>query len=233
MKRRIAVVTGANRGLGLATADALLLKDYTVIYATRNPSSLNAHLEKWTHQDKKAYARRVDVSNADSMEQFAKEILQEFSNVDVLVNNAGILTTESESVFKTKSSEIITSINTNTLGPIALIQKFLPKMLANNYGRIVNVSSGMGQLSDMNGGYLPYRISKTALNVVTKVFAQECTGKDVLINSVCPGWVKTDMGGSGANRTIEEGISGIVWAATIPAGGPNGGFFRDGQALDW
>jgi NAD(P)-dependent dehydrogenase (short-subunit alcohol dehydrogenase family) len=101
------------------------------------------------------------------------------------------------------------------------------------YGRIVNVSSGMGQLCDMGGCFAGYRLSKTALNAVTRIVAAETAGDNILVNSVCPGWVRTAMGGANAERSVEEGAKGIVWAATLPDGGPSGGFFRDGQPLSW
>ena len=106
-------------------------------------------------------------------------------------------------------------------------------MAKNSYGRVVNVTSGMGQLSEMNGGYPGYRMSKTALNAVTRMFADETRGSNVLVNSVCPGWVKTDMGGRGATRSIEQGVETIVWLATLPDGAPSGRFFRDKRPLAW
>jgi len=125
------------------------------------------------------------------------------------------------------------TFRTNTLGPYQTIQLAVPLMKRAGFGRIVNVSSGMGQLSEMAGGYAAYRISKTALNAVTKIFAEENMGTNVLVNSVCPGWVRTDMGGPGAQRTVEQGAETIVWAATLPDDGPTGGFFRDKKRIDW
>ena len=106
-------------------------------------------------------------------------------------------------------------------------------MLKNKYGRIVNLSSGMGQLSEMNGGCPGYRTSKTALNALTRLLADELKGSQVLINSMCPGWVKTDMGGPGAMREVQEGADTAIWLATLPAGGPSGGFFRDRRVIPW
>ena len=106
-------------------------------------------------------------------------------------------------------------------------------MIAGGYGRVVNVSSGMGSLSDMGGRSLGYKASKTALNALTRVLAGEVKGEGIKVNAVCPGWVRTDMGGPSASRSLEQGASGIVWAATLPEDGPSGGFFRDGKPLDW
>jgi NAD(P)-dependent dehydrogenase (short-subunit alcohol dehydrogenase family) len=110
---------------------------------------------------------------------------------------------------------------------------FVPLMLKNGYGRVVNLSSGMGQLTEMNGGWPGYRISKIALNAVTRIFADETAGSNVLINSVCPGWVRTDMGGQEAERSPAEAAEGIVWLATLPDGGPTGGFYRDKAPIAW
>jgi NAD(P)-dependent dehydrogenase (short-subunit alcohol dehydrogenase family) len=218
--KKIAVITGARRGLGLAAAQALLEKGYEVILGLRDPS-------QHPKLGAKVHVRSLDVRDASSIDRFSREIQRDFGDVEILINNAAVFK-DSE-----KSEELIESFTTNTVGPALLIQAFLPAMLKRGHGRIVNVSSGMGQLSEMAGGYLAYRLSKAALNGVTKVYASQTAAKDVLINSVCPGWVRTEMGGPSAPRSVEEGVAGIVWAATLPAGGPNGGFFRDGKPLPW
>ena len=146
---------------------------------------------------------------------------------DILVNNAGIMTREDS------ASAIEATFKTNALGPFLLCKVFVPGMVQRGFGRVVNVSSGMGQLSQMNSGYPGYRMSKTALNAVTRMFADEAQGTDILVNSVCPGWVRTDMGGANAARSIEEGADTIVWLATLPEGSPSGGFFRDRKAIAW
>ena len=165
----------------------------------------------------------------------------EFGRLDVLVNNAGILLdpprhppdAEGASIFNTKLDTIRGSLEANTFGALRLAQKFVPLMVKNGYGRVVNLSSGMGQLSDMNGGWPGYRISKVALNAVTRIFADETKGTNILVNSVCPGWVRTDMGGQEAELSPAEGADTIVWAATLPEGGPTGGFFRERERIDW
>jgi NAD(P)-dependent dehydrogenase (short-subunit alcohol dehydrogenase family) len=125
------------------------------------------------------------------------------------------------------------ALETNTLGAYRVTQAFASGMRDRGYGRIVNVTSGMGQLSDMGGGNPAYRVSKTGLNAVTRFFAAELAGRGVLVNSVCPGWVRTDMGGPGARLSPEEGVETIVWAATFPDNGPTGGFFRYKQPIPW
>jgi NAD(P)-dependent dehydrogenase (short-subunit alcohol dehydrogenase family) len=106
-------------------------------------------------------------------------------------------------------------------------------MRRNGYGRIVNVSTGLASLEDMGGGSPGYRVSKTALNVLTRILASELRGSGILVNAVNPGWVQTDMGGAGATRTVEEGAEALVWAVTLPNNGPNGGFFRDREPVAW
>jgi NAD(P)-dependent dehydrogenase (short-subunit alcohol dehydrogenase family) len=125
------------------------------------------------------------------------------------------------------------TMDTNAYGPLQLTQRFIPLMRRHGYGRIVNVTSGMGELAELSPSYPAYRLSKLLLNLQTQVFAQELRGSDILINAVCPGWVRTEMGGPGAPRSIEQGAETIVWLATLPKGGPQGGYFRDRQPLEW
>jgi len=235
--KKVAIVTGANRGLGYATSEALAKRGYKVVMAMRDPDKAQKQINELKMKDLDVMAMKLDVSQEKSIQDFYTQFKKEVGSLDVLVNNAGIFVDDEDggdsSVYKTKSSTIQKTFVTNTMGPFLMIQKFLPMMKDAGYGRIVNISSGMGQLSEMSRGYAAYRISKTALNAVTRIFSQEVEGEDILVNSVCPGWVQTDMGGRGANRTIEQGIKGIVWAATLPQGGPNGGFFRDGDKLNW
>ena len=155
----------------------------------------------------------------------------------MLVNNAGAMFERTGDkwdvgVLDVPADVVGTAYNTNTLGAYRMMLHALPMMNEAEYGRIVNVSSGMGAVGDMGGGYPAYRLSKAALNAASRVFAHEARG-NVKVNCVCPGWVKTDMGGTGATRELDEGVSGIVWAATLPENGPSNGFFRDGEAIDW
>ncbi|MDG0815235.1 SDR family NAD(P)-dependent oxidoreductase [Bdellovibrio svalbardensis] len=235
--KKIAVVTGASRGLGYATSEALAQRGFKVVMAMRDPEKSQKQINAMKMKDLDVVAMKLDVSQEKSINEFAEAFRREYGYLDVLVNNAGIFIDDEDggnkSVFKTKSSTIQKTFATNTLGPFLLTQKLFPLMQQEGSGRIVNVSSGMGQLSEMDGNYAAYRISKTALNVVTQVFAAEGKGHDILVNSICPGWVRTDMGGAGASRDINQGIKGILWAATLPKGGPTGGFFRDGDAIPW
>ena len=125
------------------------------------------------------------------------------------------------------------TLEINLFGAWRLCEAFVPLMQRNRYGRIVNVSSGMGALNDMSGGSPAYRVSKTSLNALTRILASELRGSGILVNSVCPGWVQTDMGGANASRTVEEGADTPVWAATLPNNGPSGCFFRDRRQIPW
>ncbi|UXR64133.1 SDR family NAD(P)-dependent oxidoreductase [Bdellovibrio bacteriovorus] len=235
--KKIAVITGANRGLGLALTEALAQRGYKVLMAMRNPDKAQKTLNGLMMKGFDVVPMKLDVSQEKSINDFVETIKREYGFVDVLVNNAGILIDSEDggnaSVFKTKAATLQKSFATNTMGPFLLTQKIFPLMKQEGYGRIVNVSSSMAQLSEKQNASAAYRISKTALNMVTTLFASEVQGEDICVNSVSPGWVRTDMGGPNADRSVEQGIKGILWAATLPKGGPNGGFFRDGEPLGW
>jgi NAD(P)-dependent dehydrogenase (short-subunit alcohol dehydrogenase family) len=155
----------------------------------------------------------------------------------VLVNNAGILIdgdlNNQASICEADVEVIRKTLEVNTIAPMMLIKALLPLMQQAGYGRIVNISSGMGQLSDMGGQHPGYRISKTALNAVTAIFAAELEGSGIAINAVCPGWVRTDMGGSNADRSPEQGIDTAIWLATSIDASQSGGFYRDRKRIDW
>ncbi|NEX22995.1 SDR family oxidoreductase [Thiorhodococcus mannitoliphagus] len=232
----IAVVTGAYRGLGLETCRQLAEKGYSlVLTARREPEGLRA-VETLRAQGLEVDFQVLDVLDEDSIQQLVALVKARFGRLDVLVNNAGIFPDPApgsgqESVFDADLDVVRRGLETNTLAVLRLCQLMIPLM--DGRGRVVNVSSGMGQLSDMNGGCPGYRLSKTALNAVTRIFADELSGTGVKINSVCPGWVRTEMGGAAAPLDVSEGAKGIVWAATLSDDGPSGGFFRHGEPIAW
>jgi NAD(P)-dependent dehydrogenase (short-subunit alcohol dehydrogenase family) len=220
-----ALVTGANRGLGYETARQLAALGHRVVLAARD----GAKAEQAAAQiPGEAVPYELDVSSDESCAR-----LGDFEPVDILVNNAGIAADRDGSALDVPLATLRTVLETNTFGAYRVTQALAPGMRERRYGRIVNVSSGMGQLSDMYGGYPAYRMSKAALNVLTRVFAFELRDTGVLVNSVCPGWVRTDMGGPSARLSVEEGVETIVWAATLPDGGPTGGFFRYKEPIPW
>jgi len=221
---KIALVTGANRGLGKETARQLEAKGYQVIAASRKG-----------HGD----IPPLDIENPSQIVSFSKWLTTTYGRLDVLVNNAGIFedaspeAVEKSTAFDTPLEIVMRTFAVNTAGAFQLSQLLIPLMQKNGYGRVVNVSSGLGQLSEMDAGWPAYRISKAALNAVTRIFAGETKGTNILVNSVSPGWVRTDMGGASAALSVEQGADTIVWAATLPDGGPTGSFFRDRKPMAW
>jgi NAD(P)-dependent dehydrogenase (short-subunit alcohol dehydrogenase family) len=234
---RIALVTGANRGLGLATATALARQGIHVILTSRDIASGQAARQDLQAEGLAVEFLPLDVTDEDSVARLAARVRERHGRLDILVNNAGIFPDAAApgggSVLTTGLETILRAFDTNTLGPLRLCQALIPLMRQSPAGRVVNVSSGMGQLAEMNGGYPAYRLSKTALNALTRMLAAELRDTDILVNAVCPGWVRTAMGGPDATRSIEEGIDTIVWLATLPAGSPSGLFFRDRQPIPW
>ncbi|MCB1516702.1 MAG: SDR family NAD(P)-dependent oxidoreductase [Hyphomicrobiaceae bacterium] len=229
---RIALITGASQGLGLETARALARQGMSVIVTGRSPEKLataKADLDK----DGTIFTHELDVADQASVDRLFAWLKTEFGRLDVLVNNAGRIYPDLPGrITELPASTVLDAINNNSMSAYRMIQQALPMMNDAGHGRIVNLSSGLGALSDMGGGTVAYRITKTAMNAITRIASNEARG-DVKINSVCPGWVRTNMGGASAPRSLEQGIGGIVWAATLPASGPNGGFFRDGKPIDW
>ncbi len=238
MDKRIAIVTGASRGLGFATGRELARRGFVTVFTARDGVALNQAASA-IPSGTDIHLMPLDITRPADVDALLRFVTTQFGRADVLVNNAGILIEGSidnnhdPSAFSVPPETVLKTFETNTLGAYRLCQAFLPLMKKNNYGRVVNISSGMGQLTDMGGAWPAYRVSKTALNALTRVFAAELAGTNVKVNSVCPGWVRTAMGGKSATRTIDEGITGIVWAATLPDSGPTGGFFRDGEAIEW
>jgi NAD(P)-dependent dehydrogenase (short-subunit alcohol dehydrogenase family) len=226
---RVAVITGAARGLGLETARQLADHGLHVILTGRNETDLAAA----TRGLPGAEWHVLDVADDTSVAASFDWLETAHGRLDVLVNNAGrIYGAHRRTVVDTDVAILAEAIDNNALGAFRMMQRALPMMARHGYGRIVNVSSGMGALTGMGSGALPYRVSKTALNALTILTAHDAP-VGVKVNAVCPGWVRTDMGGQGASRDVVSEARGIVWAATLPDDGPTGGFFRDGKAIDW
>ena len=232
VSRKVAVVTGASKGIGLEVCRMLHKRGFHVIVTARKP--VVAELSPTMFGDQSMLAiHPLDISDDQSVAEFYGWLKAEIGRIDVLINNAGrVYGGHDSSVESTHAETMLEALNNNAIGAYRMIRHALPQMNKDGYGRIVNVSSGMGALTDMGSGAVPYRVSKTTLNSITQLAAFETKG-DVKINAVCPGWVKTDMGGPSATRNVSEGAAGIVWGATLPADGPNGGFFRDGQPISW
>jgi NAD(P)-dependent dehydrogenase (short-subunit alcohol dehydrogenase family) len=222
---RSAVVTGGNRGIGLELCRQLAGDGFRVILGSRDlakgeraAAELGAGVE----------ARQLDVDDPASVDAFAAGL----DSLDVLVNNAAGFYDTWEAGVDADLDVVRAAFETNVLGAWRVTQACLPALRRSPSARIVNVSSGAGQLSDMGGGSPAYRVSKTALNALTRILSVELRRDGILVNSVCPGWVATDMGGPGG-RPVEQGAASVMWAVRLPDDGPTGGFFRDGSPLDW
>ena len=236
-QKPVAVVTGGNRGMGLATCLALAENGFHVLLASRDLQSGKSAAKDLSSQGLSVEAVKLEVTSQIDIENLANYLRDTHGRVDVLVNNAGILIdgdlNNSTGICEVDAEVIRKTLEVNTIAPMMLTKAFLPLMRQAGTGRIINISSGMGQLSDMGGQHPGYRISKTALNAVTAIFAAELDGSGISINAVCPGWVQTDMGGNNADRSPEQGADCAVWLATSAAANLSGGFYRDRQLIDW
>ena len=233
-----AVVTGATRGIGFEVALALGSLGMRVVLAGRDSTLIDENVDIARAQDIDAYPGMLDVSDNRSVARFVECVLKRFGHVDILVNNAGILQEgNARDGFVTLLDQDLKALDetfsVNLFGPVMLTKLFLPSMIELHYGRIVNVSSGMGRFVELDQ-YAPfYRCSKAALNAFTRCVAAEVREFNVLVNAVCPGWVRTAMGTEEAVRSVTEGARGVVIAATLPNGGPSGQLLRDGENFGW
>ena len=227
---RVALVSGGNRGIGLEVCRQLPERGITVIMGSRDGEQGRAAAAELSGG---VVVRQLDVADPESVERLSRSIEEEFGRLDILVNNAGISNDDGQRGVDADLDRVKEALEANLFGAWRLCEMAVPKMKRNGYGRIVNVSTGLAALEDMGGGSPGYRISKTALNALTRILASELRGSGILVNAVNPGWVQTDMGGSGATRSVEEGADALVWAATLPNNGPTGGFFQDGRPIPW
>jgi NAD(P)-dependent dehydrogenase (short-subunit alcohol dehydrogenase family) len=221
--RRVALVSGSSRGIGGEIARELAADHGFLVFAgARNPEDV-------AKQDG-VVPVKLDVIDQASVDAARDRIASEVGRLDSLVNNAGIYgdPVGAADYDLDRAHEVL---EVNTFGPWHLIEAFLPLLRASDAPRIVNVSSGAGQLSEMNGGRAAYRVSKAAVNALTRTLASD--ERWLKVNTMCPGWVRTDMGGSAAPRSVAEGADTAVWLATLPDDGPTGGFFRDRKPIPW
>jgi NAD(P)-dependent dehydrogenase (short-subunit alcohol dehydrogenase family) len=229
----IALVTGANRGIGLEVVRQLAERGFTAVLGSRDLAKGRAAADALAAQGVRGVeARRLDVDDDDSVRELARELERDFGRLDVLVNNAAILYDTWQRGTDADLDVVHQALETNLFGAWRTAQACLPLLRRSDHGRIVNVSSGGGSLSGMGAGTPAYSVSKAALNALTRILGAELRGDGILVNSVCPGWVATDMGGPGG-RPVEQGAASVMWAVLLPDGGPTGGFFRDGKPVDW
>ncbi|MFE9454257.1 SDR family NAD(P)-dependent oxidoreductase [Streptomyces sp. NPDC006739] len=227
-RNRTALVTGANRGIGLETVRRLDLAGLDVVLGARDPERGLAAAR--TLSSPRVRVEELDVSDAKSVTACAERLAEDSVEVDVLVNNAGIYPTVS--FFSLDEDIMRRALDVHLMGAFRTCQAFCPGMARRGYGRVVNVSSGLGALTENVPSPAAYGISKAALNALTLVVSAAMP-QTVKVNAVCPGWVRTDMGGRGAPTGVEQGADTVVWLARLPDSGPTGGFFRNRRRIDW
>jgi NAD(P)-dependent dehydrogenase (short-subunit alcohol dehydrogenase family) len=229
----VALVTGANRGIGREVARQLAERGYEVLLSTRDSEKASAAAEELAGSTGASVSPlTLDVSDAQSIAEAAGHLRSAVGRLDVLVNNAGIGSDFGVSGTEPDFAAIQRALDTNFYGAYRLTIELLGLLRQSAHPRIVNVSSGMGGVAEMGGWSPGYRVSKAALNSMTRILATELRDAGFLVNSACPGFVNTDMGGPmGATKPVEDGAAGIVWLATLPDDGPTGGFFRDGKPV--
>jgi NAD(P)-dependent dehydrogenase (short-subunit alcohol dehydrogenase family) len=234
--RKIALVTGANRGIGLQTCRQLAQQDFLVILTSRDKSLGQQAANELRQEGLDIVHHQLDVTKQKQVLDVRDAVLAEYDRLDVLVNNAGVNIDGDENVFEADFSVFEETLAVNLYGVMRVTRAFIPAMKRNDYGRVVNVSSAMGSLHAMTNmpGWAPaYRVSKTALNAVTRLMAGGAGDFNIKINAVHPGWVRTRMGGANAPLDVTESADTIVWLATLPASGPTGGFYGDGKPHPW
>ena len=232
--KRTAIVTGANRGLGLEIARQLMRNDVFVVAGCRDEAKCATAMEALAAEGDNAAALVLDVNDTKVAAAFVDQVSRQHGTPTILVNNAGVRFEEHESrVTDLSTAYWRATFETNVFGALRMCREVIPHMEKMRYGRVVNISSGMGQMHQMGAGSPAYRVSKAALNALTCTLAAEVKGTGILVNSMSPGWVRTDMGGEGAPRTVEEGAETAVWLCLLPSSGPTGQFFRDRQPIPW
>lgn len=227
---RIAVVTGANRGIGFEVSRQLAARGLRVVVAARDEAKARQAADEL---DGDGVPFRLDVTDPEGPRRLVDFLASRFGRADVLVNNAAVFLDRDWGGLDVPLQVVRETLEVNLLGAWSLSQAVIPLMRRGHYGRIVNLSSGLGAMSEMSGGYPAYRVSKLALNGLTRILAAELRGTNILVNTLCPGWVQTEMGGRGAPRPVQEGADTAIWLATLPDGGPTGQFFRDRRQIPW
>ena len=230
---RVALVTGASRGVGLEICRQLGAAGYRVVLTARDPEKGARGLERLCREGIDARFHLLDVTDPARARQVAAAVAAELGRLDVLVNNAAIALDARASVAAVDPEVMRRTLETNLLGALNCCQAFLPLMRQQGYGRIVNVSSGRGSFSRLGAGGPSYRISKTALNALTVILADELKDCNILVNAMTTGWVRTRLGGLKAPRSVAEGAETAVWLATLPDGGPRGKFWKDRAEMPW
>jgi NAD(P)-dependent dehydrogenase (short-subunit alcohol dehydrogenase family) len=228
----VAVVTGANRGIGRELVRQLASRDWTVVLGARDEGKGERAAREVAGTRGRVLAWQLDVADQASVDRLASRARDETGRVDVLINNAAIHYDTWQRAVTADLDVVHEAMETNLFGAWRTSEALIPLMRESPHGRIVNVSSGGGSLAEMDGGTPAYGVSKAALSALTRKLAAELRGDGILVNAVCPGWVATDMGGPGG-RPVAQGAASVLWAVDLPDDGPTGGFFRDGRPVPW
>jgi len=233
MPKQLAIVTGANRGIGFEVCRQLARSGRKAILTSRNPDKGKRAAEDLRREQLDVDFHALDVTDPGSIDALRQFLETEYDRLDILINNAAIDYDTDQNVLKPDFGRVQRALDTNLLGVWRVSAALLPLMQRSGWGRVVNVSSGSGALADMGAGTPAYGIAKAAVNALTIKLAKATVKDGILVNAVCPGWVRTDMGGSAASRSVEQGAASIMWAVELKDDGPSGGFFRDGRRVEW
>ena len=232
--RKVALVTGGNRGIGREIARQLARQNFIVVIGSRDEGRGEKAVAEMKAEGLEAESLQLDVVDTKSVRRFVERVDKKYGPPGILVNNAGVFPES----YEAKVTDVSTSVwretlETNLFGAVRMCREVVPLMRKLRFGRVVNISSGLGQLHQMGEGSPAYRVSKAALNALTRTLAAEVAGSGILVNSMSPGWVRTDMGGEDAPRSVEEGAETAVWLCLLPSNGPTGQFFRDRKPIPW
>ncbi|MFA5117293.1 MAG: SDR family NAD(P)-dependent oxidoreductase [Candidatus Omnitrophota bacterium] len=259
VRQRVAIITGADRGIGLEVSRQLAMLGLRVVLTSPDRARGEAAAAKLNRQGLGVVYQKLDLLNDNDIRALKSFIVRKIGRVDILINNAGVMLDSGRSkiegllsrrireipkrsgfsqgpgILEVNLDIVRATLEINTLGALKMCQAFLPLMMKAGYGRVVNVSSSLGQLNDMTDeDKVPaYQMSKTALNSLTRMAASAAGGYNVAVNSVCPGWTRTDIGGMSAPQATKEAAGTILWLANQPDNGPTGGFFREKKRIPW
>ena len=231
--QQIILITGSNRGIGLEAARQLARRRFHVVIAARDDTTGRRAAEDIQATGGKASFLSLDVSRSDSIRSAARQFAAIADRLDVLINNAAVYPDQGLTILTVPRDRMLQTFQTNTFGPLEVTQAFLPYLRHAAAARVINVSSGYGQIQGLSSNVPTYCLSKLALNGLTTMLAEGLRADRIAVNSMCPGWVRTDMGGPGATRSVEEGANTAVWLADEAPHELTGKFFRDRQEIPW
>jgi len=231
--KKIAIVTGANRGIGFETCRQLSQLGFLTILTSRDENKGKAAVESLSQEGGDLIYHQLDVADFGSITKLVSYVKENFKRCDILVNNAGVFLDRGKSVLDVPLEVLQQTLEINFIGALNMCRALVPFMRNNQYGRVVNVSSGMGSIESMGGYSAAYKLSKLVMNGMTRIMADEIKDTNIKINTMAPGWVRSDMGGLSAPRSLAQGADTIIWLATLADDGPTGGFFEDRKTIPW